>query len=193
MNSIKAVLFDMDGTILEPILHENPELLEYKQRWGIAKDELIVPSLGALPLQAMRELLAFEAKIALTSQLRSGTKELLEFLAVRGVKTALVTNNSELSAKTMCSRHEIKFDSMLSRNVAPMKPAPDMLLQALTWLNVRPEHAILVGDTSADAASAFAAGIRCYLLDEPYNSQIQGTHRMSNLLELTSLWDSPPD
>jgi HAD superfamily hydrolase (TIGR01509 family) len=193
MNSIQAVLFDMDGTLLQPVLHENTELLEYKTRWGIAKDDLIVPSLKNLPLDATTELWSFEAKIAATSILRVGAIKLLGFLVAHSIKTALVTNNSRISAVVMCERHKISFDTMLSRDEAPMKPAPDMLLQALQMLKIRPENAIMVGDTKPDAASALAAGIKCFLLDEPYNAQIQGTNRFGNLLELLDLWDSPPD
>ncbi len=192
MNSIQAVLFDMDGTLLHPILHENSELLEYKVRWGIAADDLIVPGLANLPELATSELLLFEAKIAATSILRVGAIELLEFLASRGVKTALVTNNSRISALTMCERHGIRFDVMLSRDEAPMKPAPDMLLQALALLETNPENALMVGDTKPDAVSADAASILCFLLDEPYNDRVLETARIANLLELKQLWDSSP-
>jgi HAD superfamily hydrolase (TIGR01509 family) len=192
MNSIKAVLFDMDGTLLHPVLHENTELLEYKQRWGIAGDDLIVPSLAKLPELATTELWLFEAKIAATSTLRVGAIDLLEFLASRDIKTALVTNNSRISALAMCERHGIKFDAMLSRDEAPMKPAPEMLLQALVLLKIHPENAIMIGDTKPDALSAAAASILCYLLDEPYNDRVVNTARIANLLELKQLWDSPP-
>ncbi len=178
----------MDGTLLEPHLHNNPELLEYKQRWGIAADDLIVPSLGRLPPEATTELLAFEAKIAASSHLRQGATELLEFLTARGIKTALVTNNSSLSAKTMCEKHRTFFDLMLSRDEAPMKPAPDMLLLALERFGVAVQNAIMVGDTKPDADSALAAGIECFLLDEPYNQAILGTKRIGQLLELQDLW-----
>ncbi len=184
-----AVLFDMDGTLLEPHLHNNPELLEYKQRWGIATNELIVPSLGRLPPEATTQLLDFEAKIAATSELRAGTKELLAILQTRGIKTALVTNNSSLSAQTMCEKHGIAFDLVLSRDEASMKPAPDMLLKALQILEVRVRNAIMVGDTQPDAGAAQAAGIVCYLLDEPYNKEILGVQRIQTLLEIKNIFE----
>jgi phosphoglycolate phosphatase len=43
-------------------------------------------------------------------------------------------------------------------DLAP-KPEPDMLLHALSHVGVKPAHAVMVGDSSADIASARAAGV----------------------------------
>ena len=167
----QAVLFDMDGTILNPI---NDGLLEFKIRWGIATDQLIVPNLPNLPDQASDEYNQLAESEAVNSTLRDGVRELLESLKAANIKTALVTNNSGLSMKTVLTKHRIGFDLELSRDDAAMKPAPDMLLLALEKLEVSPSHAIMVGDTSPDVGSARAAGIpTCLLLAEPWNELLE--------------------
>ena len=167
----QAVLFDMDGTILNPI---NDGLLEFKIRWDIPSDQLIVPSLPNLPDQASDEYNRLAEFEAVNSTLRDGVRELLEFLEAAHIKTALVTNNSGSSMNTVLAKHQIRFDLGLSRDDAPMKPAPDMLLLALEKLEVSPGHAIMVGDTRPDVGAAQNAKIPlCLLLAEPWNVALE--------------------
>lgn len=167
----QAVLFDMDGTILNPI---NDGLLEFKIRWGIPTDQLIIPNLPNLPEQASDEYNQLAEFEAVNSTLRNGVHELLESLKAAKIKTALVTNNSGASMKTVLTKHRVRFDLELSRDDAAMKPAPDMLLLALEKLQVLPSHAIMVGDTRPDLGAARNAGIAlCVLLAEPWNELLE--------------------
>jgi HAD superfamily hydrolase (TIGR01549 family) len=167
----QVVLFDMDGTILNPI---NDGLLEFKIRWGIPTDQLIVPNLPRLPEKASDEYNQLAEFEAVNSTLRDGVPELLEGLRTAGIKTALVTNNTASSAKTVLSKHQVSFDLVLSRDDAPMKPAPDMLLLALERLQTSASHAIMVGDTRPDLGAARNARIPlCVLLAEPWNELLE--------------------
>lgn len=161
----------MDGTILNPI---NDGLLEFKIRWGIPTDQLIIPNLPNLPEQASDEYNQLAEFEAVNSTLRNGVHELLESLKAAKIKTALVTNNSGASMKTVLTKHRVRFDLELSRDDAAMKPAPDMLLLALEKLQVLPSHAIMVGDTRPDLGAARNAGIAlCVLLAEPWNELLE--------------------
>jgi HAD superfamily hydrolase (TIGR01509 family) len=167
----QAVLFDMDGTILNPI---NDGLLEFKIRWGIPTDQLIIPNLPNLPDTASDEYNQLAEFEAVNSTLRDGVHELLESLKTANIKTALVTNNSGSSMKTVLTKHQVRFDLELSRDDAAMKPAPDMLLLALEKLQVPPSYAIMVGDTRPDVGAARNAGIPlCLLLAEPWNLTLE--------------------
>ena len=106
--------------------------------------------------------------------LRAGVRELLEELRAAGIKTALVTNNASSSAKTVLAKHQLRFDLVLSRDDAAMKPAPDMLLLALERLQTSPSHAVMVGDTRPDLGAARNAKIPiCVLLAEPWNELLE--------------------
>ena len=172
-NKLKAVLFDMDGTLLAP--EEHSSLLEFKARWGIAPEQLVIPNLSKLPADAYQGFIDLESSLAQHGVLRVGVTDLLETLRAKGVRTALVTNNSVDSAKTMIGKFNLHFDAVLTRDTAPMKPAPDMLLQALELLGVDVSNAVMIGDTAADSGAAIKANIaHCYLLSEPWNVALEG-------------------
>jgi HAD superfamily hydrolase (TIGR01509 family) len=167
----QAVLFDMDGTILEPVEDGLPE---FKAHWGIEVDQLVIPNLHRLPPEAAEAFRLLEVRVAEQSVLRGGVHELLEELQAAGIKTALVTNNATSSAKTVLDKHRVSFDLVLSRDDAPMKPAPDMLLLALERLQTLPSQAIMVGDTRPDLGAARVAKIPlCVLLAEPWNELLE--------------------
>ena len=170
---LQAVLFDMDGTLLAP--EEHSSLLEFKARWGIPSEQLVIPNLSKLPVDAYQGFIDLESSLAQHGVLRVGVTDLLETLSAKGVKTALVTNNSVDSAKTMIGKFDLQFDALLTRDTAPMKPAPDMLLQALELLGVDVSNAVMIGDTAADSGAALAAKVaHCYLLSEPWNASLEG-------------------
>ena len=184
-NKLKAVLFDMDGTLLAP--EEHSSLLEFKARWGIAPEQLVIPNLSKLPADAYQGFIDLESSLAQHGVLRVGVTDLLETLRAKGVRTALVTNNSVDSAKTMIGKFNLHFDAVLTRDTAPMKPAPDMLLQALELLGVDVSNAVMIGDTAADSGAAIKANIaHCYLLSEPWNVALegQGVTRVTNFAAL---------
>jgi HAD superfamily hydrolase (TIGR01509 family) len=167
----QAVLFDMDGTILEPVEDGLPE---FKAHWGIEADQLVIPNLPRLPPEATEAFKLLEVRVAEQSVLRAGVRELLEELRAAGIKTALVTNNARSSATTVLTKHQVNFDLVLSRDDAAMKPAPDMLLLALERLQTSASHAIMVGDTRPDLGAARNAKIPlCILLAEHWNELLE--------------------
>lgn len=172
-NKLSAVLFDMDGTLIAP--EEHSSLLEFKARWNIPSDQLVVPNLSKLPVNAYQGFIDLESSLAQHGVLRIGVADLLETLRVKNVKIALVTNNSRDSADTVMGKFNLYFDAVLTRDSAPMKPAPDMLWQALELLGVNASNAVMVGDTAADSGAAITAKLaHCYLLSEPWNVSLEG-------------------
>jgi HAD superfamily hydrolase (TIGR01509 family) len=168
---VRAVLFDMDGTLLEPI---DDGLPQFKDRWGILHHELVVPSLPRLPLEAEQEFMALERRVARDSAVRPGVRELLADLERAGLGVAIVTNNSAESVNTVLTKHEIAVGVVRTRANGPMKPAPDLIVQALEILEVEAENAILVGDTLADSGAAKNAGLRaCFLMAESWNVALE--------------------
>lgn len=169
---VQAVLFDMDGTLLAPI---DDGLPEFKDRWRIPRDRLVVPSLPSLPPEATEEFMQLERRVARDSTVRPGIPALLADLVAAGVGVALVTNNTTESANTVLTRHELVFPVVRAREDGPMKPAPDLVLSALEALGVPPAAAVFVGDTPPDVGAARAAGLPlCLLFAEPWNEHLSG-------------------
>ncbi len=186
MPVIKAFFFDMDGTILEGVEDGLPE---FKEAWGIAVDQLVVPNLPRLPDAAREAFMKLEERVASDSILRDGVPKLLADLKQQNIRTALLTNNSSLSAKTVLEKHKIAFDLILSRDTSAMKPAPDMLHTALKHFNLEPQNAIMIGDTRHDVGAARAAGLRCYLISEAWNTDLEDstTKRVNGIAGLRAM------
>jgi HAD superfamily hydrolase (TIGR01509 family) len=184
---IKAFFFDMDGTILEGVEDGLPE---FKKIWGIAADQLVVPNLPNLPAAATDAFMRLEERVAAESLLREGMVELLGDLKRQQIATALLTNNSSLSATTVIAKHAIEFDLIVSRDTAnAMKPDPAMLHAALDHFGLQSHEAIMIGDTRHDVGAARAAGMRCYLTSEPWNTDLEDhtTTRVAGIAGLRKL------
>jgi HAD superfamily hydrolase (TIGR01509 family) len=183
MGSPRAVLFDMDGTLLEPLEDGLPE---FKRRWGIARDALVVHTLPTFDSQrraeADREFAELEARGANESVLRPGMRQLVDELRRRGVRLAMVTNNRRSSASTVLAKHRLVFDAVLTREDVAPKPDPEMIVRALHALGVEAAHATLVGDAPVDALAARAAGLRrIYLFDSPELARFADIPRAGSL------------
>ena len=94
-----------------------------------------------------------------------GVVDCLDTVAAAGCAVALVTNKLQSAATTVLDHFALsdRFTIILGdqeglSDLAP-KPEPDMLLHALSHVGVEPDHAVMVGDSEADMASACAAGV----------------------------------
>jgi HAD superfamily hydrolase (TIGR01509 family) len=153
-----AVLFDMDGTLTEPML----DFPRIKAEMGIGDR----PILEALAEMNPRERLAAETVLhrheeeaAQGSSLNPGCRELLEWLDARGVGKALITRNSRRSVETVLERHGLRIDVLVAREDAPPKPDPTPLRLACDRLGVRGVAAWMVGDGQYDVEAGNAAGL----------------------------------
>lgn len=185
----RCVLFDFDGPICRlfpegssmPVAEELRELLEEfgagdvltaKERTD--KDPHLV--LRAMPragrdrdvthlLETLEKRVeAGELDAARTAWPTPDADTLIQALADRRVRLAVVTNNSPLAAEAYLKDHGLlrHFAAVHGRSTDPglMKPDPDVLLRALRSLALRPEDAVMIGDTSTDLKAAERAGVR---------------------------------
>jgi len=157
---IRAVLFDMDGTIYDSRID-----------WRALRDEIGLPYDGRPILQQLAEapeplrqrgleaLHRTEREGAENGELLPGAAELVAMLRSQGVQCALITNNSRPNAEKVLSRHPIPFDLVLTRDDGAAKPDPGIFERALRELAVRPTEAVAIGDAHLDVIAAAHAGI----------------------------------
>ncbi len=162
---LRAALFDMDGTIFDSKI----DLNGLRQDLGLPRDgrgvlEQIVALPEALRARGIAALLAAEAAGVEAGALIPGAAELLAALQARGVRCALVTNNSRASLEKMLERFPLPFDLTLSRDDGPTKPNPQLFRAALEAFAVPPRAAIAFGDAHLDLLAAHAAGVSEILL-----------------------------
>ena len=177
----KAVLFDLDGTLLDTLpglaasvnavlrAHGEPErsLEEVRAFVGNGVRKLVARAAkGGEDRPDYTELLAeyrahYLAHASEGSAPYPGIPELLAALRARGVKLGVVTNKDEDAARALMERFfPGAFDVVLGGNAgrAP-KPDPATPRAALEALGVSPAEALYVGDTDVDAATARGAGM----------------------------------
>jgi HAD superfamily hydrolase (TIGR01509 family) len=155
----RAVLFDMDGTLTRPLL----DFPRIKAEMGIGARPILeaLAEMDAVARAAAEVvLLRHEEAAALDSTLNEGCRDVLEWLAERRIRTALITRNSRASVVTVLRRHRISIDLTIAREDAPPKPDPRPLLLACERLGVAPGDAWMVGDGQYDVEAGAAAGIR---------------------------------
>jgi HAD superfamily hydrolase (TIGR01509 family) len=85
----------------------------------------------------------------------------LASLRERGLSTAVITNTPTPMAEVTLAPAGIAADLLVgSRAGLAPKPAPDMVVHACERLGVTAHEAIMVGDSRFDAGAAQAAGVR---------------------------------
>lgn len=155
---LKGAIFDMDGTVVD---------VPYD--WGEIKAELKTQGKPILPyIHRLKEpersekwkiLEKFEYEATQQAKLKPGMREFLGLLSARGVKKALVTNNSRKNVVFLLEKFRLEFDCVISRERGLWKPSGAPLLVALKELQLDKEECCVVGDSHFDVRAAEEAGI----------------------------------
>ncbi len=180
---IKAVLFDLDGTLLDT----NRLILEsfkytFKKHLNInVNDEEIIKYFGE-PLKTTLERYSreklqdmFETYIKFNfdkhdemTTIMDGVEETLKQLNEIGVKTAVVTSKREVMARKGLKLFNIEkyFETVITPEMTNShKPDPDPIYKACENLSISPIDAIMVGDSSFDILCGKNAGSKTCLVN----------------------------
>ena len=193
MKQILAVLFDLDGVLVDSLdawyyafcdalKHFGKEKIsfeEFKKGFGSPAEEdikTLFTNVSITELTAYYNL-AFKTRCEMV-KLNSETIPTLEKIKQMKIKTAIITNSTWPIALTFLENFKIKkyFDKVVTmEDVQNRKPAPDMVLKACAMLGVKPNNAVVVGDTINDMRAGKEAG--CTTIGYKTN----GDHRIENL------------
>lgn len=176
--AIKAVLFDLDGTLVDtaadllgtlddlraelalpPLTAPLPPAMAARGGRGILTAGL--PEIGDAEQLLPRYLQIYTSRLARLSRPYDGIQELLVCLRAKGMRLAIVSNKPEGLARLLVDQLDWRqyFGSVVGGDtLAVRKPAPDPVWRACEELGVAAASCVMVGDDRRDIESARAAG-----------------------------------
>ncbi len=187
----RAVLFDLDGTLLDTLgdlggtlnhvlaAHGYPArtMAEYR---GFVGNGARMLTKRALPEgtpedeveRIFREYRDYYRDHPCTvTTPYEGMPELVDELRDRGVAVAVVSNKPDPTTKALISRF---FPGVLAAGddgIHPRKPAPDNVWRTLAVLGAAPEEALYVGDSEVDLTTARNAGMDAAIVSWGYRDR----------------------
>lgn len=153
-----AILFDLDGTLSEPLL----DFPRIKSEMGIGNLPILeaLARMSPADRQSAQSILhRHEDHVAQTCQLNIGCKNLLDWLNEHQIPQAIITRNRRSCARTILQRHQLNIEILITREDGLFKPDPQPLLVACKRLGIHPADAWMVGDGEYDILAACRAGI----------------------------------
>lgn len=182
VTDIRAVLFDLDGTLADTAPDMVRTVNAMRQSRGLAPVALEVvrphvskgargmigAAFGVTPedagFGAMREefLALYAGNLCVDTRLFPGMEEVLDGLEGRGLAWGVVTNKFERLARSVMDGLGLASRSSVlvgGDTCARAKPFPDPLLHAAEKLALKPSTVLYVGDDERDVQAARAAGM----------------------------------
>ena len=189
----EAVIFDLDGTLLDTLEDLRSSVNHALRMFGFPERSLeeirtfVGNGVRNLMLKAVpggadeprfEEIFA-EFKRYYAVHWRevtcpyAGVVELVEGLHRKGLKLAVVSNKSDAEVKNLCAEF-FGGNILIARGEVPgvpRKPAPDGVLLALESLGVSREKALYIGDSEVDVRTARNAAVDCVAVTWGFRSR----------------------
>lgn len=175
MKRYRAVLFDLDGTLIDSFDGIVDIFQETLTALGTSATEQAVREVIGMPLAdcfarfvagnevdraVIRYRARYEVRMHDISPPFPGTVELLGALRAAGLGTGIVSNKRATAVRAILERKGWPLSVIVGEGDGfASKPAPDMLHHACDRLSLTREQVLYVGDSALDAAAARAAGI----------------------------------
>jgi HAD superfamily hydrolase (TIGR01509 family) len=209
MNAVRAVIFDLDGTLIDSNWVHLQSWRGALKILGLqARDQEVIDRLGLRTVDIAKSLVSSHDEqtvaklVELKSQLfentwrlevkpRYGALGMLRIMKARGVKSAVASSNkNERISKTVkYFAMDLLLDAIVgSDEVEAGKPDPALVLTAIKKLGVIPKESIYVGDSRYDIEAGRAAGAQTALVLQPVAAQsdlkVEPDYRLRSLYQL---------
>jgi HAD superfamily hydrolase (TIGR01549 family) len=185
---IRAVIFDLDGTITQPYL----DFARIREEMGMDRNggPILEAMARMTPEQRQRAetiLLAHEEEAVAESRLNTGAKEALAAIRTRGLPIGILTRNRKDNAWAVAHKHGLHFDAVVGREDGPVKPDGFGVRHLCRQFHVEPAQTLLVGDYLFDLLCARAAGAIPVLLMNHERADEFAQHADFTVASLTEL------
>ena len=179
---IKAVLFDLDGTLIDSAPQLVGALNQLRQQYNLPPIPFLVgrpyASHGAAGLlkagfNMEKNDPLFDARVQefldiykevfnLNMQCMEGIEELINTLNLRKISWGIMTNKAKKFAQPIVSSHPLLKSAaclIAGDDVSMPKPSPEGLIKASQMLSIEPSDIIYLGDDRRDVKAANDAGM----------------------------------
>jgi beta-phosphoglucomutase len=185
--TLKAILFDMDGVLVDSMNYHMQSWKQLLENYGICVTErFIYEHEGAMGLDIIENLFhktglridssqileiydrqnrIFREEYLGKVRLYPETLTLIDGFQRCGLRLGLVTSSRMNLVKQIWEDHHClnRFDTIVTADdVTRFKPNPDPYLKALEKLRQEPEGCLVVENAPAGIEAAKAAGLTCY-------------------------------
>lgn len=195
---IRAVLFDLDGTLADTAADLGAALNRLRAERGLpalsvaevrpyassGARGLLRVGLGLAPgdsaYETLREafLAHYDSRLCVDTRLFPGIPELLGRLGARGLAWGIVTNKATRFTTPLVRALGISPGCVVCGDTTPhSKPHPAPLLHAAGALSLAPAQCCYVGDDLRDVQAAHAAGMRAVAVEYGYHGVDNGGPR----------------
>lgn len=188
----KAIIFDMDGTLVDSEvvwdiaeremfadmgLVYNAEVRE--QVIGLRLDEFFEKLISIYGLDNSVEELEAELikrmllKIPEMVEPKSGAQAIIEWASHQGIPYCIASSSpmTIIEASVNAQGWTDLIPHLYTADAVPKgKPAPDVYLHAAEQLGVNPEECLALEDSPNGARSAVAAGMTCYVVPDSHST-----------------------
>jgi HAD superfamily hydrolase (TIGR01509 family) len=183
---VEAVIFDMDGTLIDSESVYIAGMQDAARTLGLALPIDLCHAMVGVPSHEcnlmLREhygpgfdLALFRGHFSASVQrqmkeripVKPGVVELLDHLAAQGLPLAIATSAGRATAERNLGRAGLleRFAALAARDdVEHPKPAPDLYLEAARRLGVAPQRCVAFEDSSIGILAAHAAGMRAVMV-----------------------------
>ncbi len=199
---IKAVIFDVDGTLIDSMWIWKQVDIEYLGKRGIPLPERLQNEVEGMSYS--ETAIYFKAKFDLPDsleeikeewrlmaedyykwhiKLKSGAKEFLKLLYDKGLILGIATSNSRELVDHMLANHDIRqyFSKIrTSCEVDKGKPHPDVYLKVAEDMNLEPRHCLVFEDTVSGVMAAKSAGMKVFAVADEVSAESK-----DKLIEMT--------
>jgi HAD superfamily hydrolase (TIGR01509 family) len=204
--AVKAVLLDIDGTLIDSndahtrawvqTLQRHGHFVGYEQirsLIGKGSDKVFAEVLGIASDSALaKQITKDRTQLLLTSFIPNltptpGARQLVQRMRSQGLRLIIASSSGEELPALLAQAglRDLLDTAVSSDEVKESKPDGDIIEVALRKACVQPTQAVMIGDTPYDIAAAKAAGVKCIAL------RCGGCWDDAALSEAVAIFDDP--
>ena len=199
LENIDAVIFDLDGSLVDSMWMWRAIDIEYLGRFGIALPEDLQSNIEGMsfsetavyfkehfhitdPIDKIKadwNQMAWD-KYTYEVPLKPGVADFLAGCLERGIKLGIATSNSRELVEQIAKVHHLKdyFSCIMTGcDVERGKPAPDIYLAVAKQLQVAPERCLVFEDIIPGITAGKSAGMKVCAVEDEYSIHSRNTKK----------------